>query len=172
MNDYKKVMVEFFMEKGMNYELAESRALQLIEGDLPIASGGDVQSIEHMTDTELQKKSDEMNAMRIKRLEMRLAKEKHETDQRIGKLETDVNKRMTIDYGQQQALLNAKNKRVEKLWAEDGINKAVHDTKKKVHARAWKDVKDAFGVSSYKDIREKDYEEAMNYVEAWRPRMV
>ena len=172
MNEYKQTLVQFFMDKGLNYDDAVQRAGGMIEGDLPAVSGGDVVNLEHMTDTELQKKSDEMNAMRIKRLEMRLAKEKHETDQRINKLETDVNKRMTIDYGQQQALLNAKNKRVEKLWNENRINLAIHDTKKKVHAKAWKDVKDAFGVSSYKDIREKDFEEALAFIQAWRPRMV
>lgn len=84
----------------------------------------------------------------------------------------DALKRKTIDYGQQQVLCNAKNKRVEKLWAEGDINKTIHDSKRKVHAKAWKDLKDSFGVASYRDIREKDFDEALNYVKSWRPRMV
>jgi ORF6C domain len=81
-------------------------------------------------------------------------------------------KRKTIDYGQQQVLCNAKNKRVERLWKDGDVNKLIHDTKRKLHAKAWKDLKDAFGVASYRDIKEKDFDEALNYIKSWRPRMV
>jgi len=83
-----------------------------------------------------------------------------------------LNSQMTIDYGQQSAILNAKNQRVEKLWAEDQVNKNIFDTKRKLHAQAWRDLKLAFAVASYRDIRRKDFDEALQYVKAWRPRMV
>lgn len=168
-NDFN-MLVEFFISKGLNYEQAKERADEMVNGNLPQKQ--EKNNLSKMTDEEIQKQFDDMNSERIKRLEFRLAKEKQETDTRIGKLETDVNERMTVDYGQQQALLNAKNTRVEKLWRNDEVNKELHDTKRKVHARAWTDLKNAFGVSSYRDIREKDFDEAINYINYWRPRMV
>lgn len=90
----------------------------------------------------------------------------------VSELKEVVNERMTLDYAQQQAMLNAKNRRVEQLWNNGHINTELHDTKKKVHSKAWKDLKDAFGVASYRDIRQSDFDEAMAYIKAWRPRLI
>jgi hypothetical protein len=100
-----------------------------------------------------------------------IAIEQNSIKEEVSQVKKDLKKK-TIDYGQQQVLCNAKNKRVEILWANGDINTTIHDTKRKVHAKAWKDLKDAFGVASYRDIREKDFEEALNYLKSWRPRIV
>lgn len=100
------------------------------------------------------------------------ATEMIKTNERIDTLEYQVNNQMTLDYGQQQALLNQKNIRVEQLWNRVDFSHTVYDTKKKVHARAWRDLKNAFGASSYKDIRKKDFEEAVAFIKHWRPAMI
>ncbi|MGG0727259.1 Rha family transcriptional regulator [Bacillus paramycoides] len=93
-------------------------------------------------------------------------------NERVEQLEQKVNERMTVDYSQQQAIRNTLNHRVCKLWDNGTINQVVHDSKKKLFAAAWKDVKSAFAVNSYCNILQKDFDEAMSYINAWRPRLV
>ncbi|MGQ8826937.1 Rha family transcriptional regulator [Bacillus sp. NA_146.1] len=91
---------------------------------------------------------------------------------RLGKLEHTVQERMTVDYSQQLSIKNAVARRVYKLWEDGTINQAVHDNKKKLFSAIWKDVKAAFAVNSYCNIRQKDFDEAVSYINAWRPRLV
>ncbi|HDR7797799.1 Rha family transcriptional regulator [Bacillus tropicus] len=93
-------------------------------------------------------------------------------NKRVEKLETFFDKRLTVDYSQQQAIRSAVNRRVYKLWDDGTINQAVHDSRKKLFAAVWKDVKSAFAVNSYCNILQKDFEEAISYINAWRPRLV
>lgn len=93
-------------------------------------------------------------------------------EQKVYEVDRKLDERITLDYYQQSALLNAKNKRVEKLWNEEGGSLGIYDTRKKLHAAAWRDVRKVFGVASYKDVRQKQFEEAMKYVEGWRPMIV
>ncbi|MDA2474382.1 Rha family transcriptional regulator [Bacillus cereus] len=93
-------------------------------------------------------------------------------NKRVEQLEQTVNERMTVDYSQQQAIRNALNRRVCKIWDDGTINHVVHDSKKKLFSAAWKDVKSAFAVNSYCNILQKDFNEAITYINAWRPRLV
>lgn len=97
-----------------------------------------------------------------------------ETEERLATVETNVEKlqnTMTIDYGQQVVLDNAKKKRVEYLWENLKV-KGIHDTKRKLYAQFGKDLKRAFAVPSYRDISAKDFEEAMKFTKGWRPHLV
>ncbi|HDR7364197.1 hypothetical protein CN891_03255 [Bacillus toyonensis] len=93
-------------------------------------------------------------------------------NERVEQLEQTVNQRMTVDYSQQQAIRSALNRRVYKLWDEGTINQVVHDSRKKLFSAAWRDVKSAFAVNSYCNILQKDFNEAISYINAWRPRLV
>lgn len=83
----------------------------------------------------------------------------------------DLNNKITLDYGQQAALQHAKKKRVEELWKLGGEFQKVLDTKRKLHARAWSELYRSFGVSSYRDVKSKDFEEAMEWINVWRPQI-
>ncbi|MHA4046427.1 ORF6C domain-containing protein, partial [Bacillus cereus] len=93
-------------------------------------------------------------------------------NKRVEKLETFFDERLTVDYGQQLTIKNAVGRRVYKLWNDGTVNTTVHDNKKKLFSAIWKDVKAAFAVNSYCNIRQKDFEEALSYINAWRPRLV
>lgn len=93
-------------------------------------------------------------------------------NERVEQLEQTVNQRMTVDYSQQQAIRSALNRRVYKLWDDGTINQVVHDSRKKLFSAAWRDVKSAFAVNSYCNILQKDFNEAISYINAWRPRLV
>ncbi|MDE1385611.1 Rha family transcriptional regulator [Bacillus paralicheniformis] len=87
----------------------------------------------------------------------------------IKQLRHDMDKKLTLDYSQQQAMRNAVNKRVHKLWNEDMVDKKVYETMRRVYAALWKNLKDAYRVNAYSNILQKDFEEAMSFIEGWRP---
>ncbi|HHB3507874.1 TPA: Rha family transcriptional regulator [Bacillus cereus] len=91
---------------------------------------------------------------------------------RLGKLEHAVQERMTVDYSQQLAIRNAVNRRVCKLWDEGTYNVEVHDSKPKLFATIWRDVKNSFAVNSYRNIRQREFDEAISYIQSWRPKLV
>lgn len=93
-------------------------------------------------------------------------------DERLETIENKLNEKMTIDSYQQTTLLNAKLRRVEKLWGEEPKIREAFEDKRILHSRAWKDFKMAFVVPSYRDTKEKDFEEALTYLKAWRPGLI
>ena len=75
---------------------------------------------------------------------------------------------MTIDYGQQEVINRiAKERMVEVLGGKD--TPAYRELSKKVYSNLWKRYKQVFHVASYKDTAKKDYEEAIKYIEEWKP---
>ncbi|HDR7795350.1 TPA: Rha family transcriptional regulator [Bacillus luti] len=93
-------------------------------------------------------------------------------EQRLDLLENKLEEKMTVDYGQQLSIKNAVGKRVYKLWDDGIIDRNVHDNRKKVFSAIWRDLKGAFAVNSYCNILQKDFKEAISYINAWRPRLV
>ncbi|MDI3410066.1 Rha family transcriptional regulator [Bacillus sonorensis] len=87
----------------------------------------------------------------------------------IKQLRRDLDKKLTLDYSQQQAMRNAVNKRVHKLWNENKVDKTFYETTRRVYAALWKNLKDAYRVNAYPNILQKDFEEAMSFIEGWRP---
>ncbi|HHT7202891.1 MULTISPECIES: Rha family transcriptional regulator [Bacillus] len=87
----------------------------------------------------------------------------------VEQIKKDINERITLDYGQQQVIRNAVNKRVHKLWNENKIDKELYITTRKVYSALWKNLKDAYQVNAYPNILQKDFDEALSFIEGWRP---
>ncbi|MGE6627318.1 Rha family transcriptional regulator [Bacillus pumilus] len=87
----------------------------------------------------------------------------------IKQLRDDIDKKITLDYSQQQAMRNAVNKRVHKLWNEDMVDKSIYENTRRLYSALWKNLKDAYRVNAYPNILQKDFEEAMSFIEGWRP---
>jgi len=87
----------------------------------------------------------------------------------VEQIKKDINERITLDYGQQQVMRNAVNKRVYQLWNENKVDKSVYDTVKKVYSALWKNLKDGYQVNAYPNILQKDFDEAMSFIKGWRP---
>lgn len=91
-------------------------------------------------------------------------------------LEDKVNNQMTIDYGNQRRLQNAISKRVyeradtvPKFVTESGdFSKKNVKVVKLLFSAIYRDIKNKFGVTSYKDVRISDFEECLNLVKVWR----
>ncbi|WP_336950401.1 Rha family transcriptional regulator [Bacillus cereus] len=90
----------------------------------------------------------------------------------VQQIKVDLNERMTVDYSQQIAIRNAVNRRVYKVWEDGIINRNIHDTRRKVFSALWKDIYERFAVNSYHNVRQKDFDEVIDYIKVWRPRLV
>ncbi|MDA2567381.1 ORF6C domain-containing protein [Bacillus cereus] len=90
-------------------------------------------------------------------------------NKRVTNLEQVIEEQLTIDYGQQRVLEKAKGRRIYFLWNNGHIDQAVHDTTRKLFGLLGKNLKDAFAVNSFRDILKKDFEEALKFIDGWRP---
>ena len=104
------------------------------------------------------------SAMELLRLQ---SKAMFELDERVNALEDKVENRMTIDHGQQRELQKAVSRRVLDRAATVIPAWALDEQKPKFFASLYRDLKNRFGVPSYRDIRPADYPSAMAYVENW-----
>ncbi|KDN58482.1 BRO family protein [Exiguobacterium sp. AB2] len=76
---------------------------------------------------------------------------------------------LTLTHGQELAIQEAKRRRVRDMFDRYGDDHPFLDTKAKFHSRCGSDLKKAFNVPRYGEILRKDFEEALQYVQAWRP---
>ncbi|SFC01743.1 phage regulatory protein, rha family [Bacillus sp. 491mf] len=90
-------------------------------------------------------------------------------NKRVSSLEQVVEEQLTIDYGQQRVMEKAKAKRIYFLWENGHVNTEVHDSTRKLFGLLGRNLKDAFDVNSYRDILKKDFNEALNFINGWRP---
>jgi len=86
-----------------------------------------------------------------------------EHDNKIANLEKKVENEITLSYGEQRRLQKAVGRRVYELFNSK-------DDRPQAFADIYREIKDRFGVASYKDVRRKDLQDAINYVEHWIPR--
>lgn len=87
-------------------------------------------------------------------------------EKRISALETN----MTVDYEQQRALRRAVNRVV--VEALDGKTSPAYldkSTRCKVYSECNKDAQDWFHVNSISNVPRKDFDNAVAYIERWRP---
>ncbi len=86
-----------------------------------------------------------------------------EHQNKITTLEKKVDNQITLSYGEQRRLQKAVGRRVYELYD----NK---EDRPQAFADIYREIKDRFAVASYKDVRRKDLQAAINYVENWIPR--
>lgn len=90
-----------------------------------------------------------------------------ELDDRVTDLEDKVEHQMTIDHGQQRRLQQIVGERVYERAANVLPPKEVKANVGLFFKAIYKDLKNRFGVPSYRDIRPAEYQAAVAYVEAW-----
>lgn len=90
-----------------------------------------------------------------------------ELDDRVTELEDKVDNQMTIDHGQQRRLQQLVGERVYERAAMAFPPKEVKANVGPFFKAIYKDLKNRFGVASYRDIKPMDYTSAIDYVEAW-----
>ncbi|MDI2588090.1 Rha family transcriptional regulator [Psychrobacillus sp. NEAU-3TGS] len=81
----------------------------------------------------------------------------------VNDLKEKVENQITIDHGEQRRLQKAIGSRVYEL-------ESVAELRPKLFREIYREIKDRFGVASYKDVKRKDLQFAIRYVEAWIPK--
>lgn len=85
----------------------------------------------------------------------------------VANLKTRFDNELTLHHGQATSLQHAVKQRVEKLWKSG--QKGVLETKQQMYANLHSQLKRAFHAPTYREIKRIDFDEAMNWVNAWRP---
>ncbi|WP_242300701.1 Rha family transcriptional regulator [Bacillus cereus group sp. BfR-BA-01494] len=88
------------------------------------------------------------------------------TKEGFGDIQKEFINKMTIDSQQQRIMQNTVEASVRYCW-NNGTNHGRF-TKRQLFSKAHRRLKDRYGVSSYKDILSKDFEEAINYMRNWK----
>lgn len=86
----------------------------------------------------------------------------------LQRLDYELTNVLTIDHGRQRKVQKSIANRVYTL-APGPENAKVRD---RFFRELHREIKDRFGVTSYKDIKHKDFEAAVAYIAAWVPRQV
>ncbi|PAD67300.1 hypothetical protein CHH83_19635 [Bacillus sp. 7586-K] len=91
--------------------------------------------------------------------------EQHEIRKLITQVDQKVDEQITLDYGEQRRL-------------QKGVATKVYEVCKdpkerpKLFRELYREIKDRFGVASYKDVKRKELQTALRYIENWIPRKV
>ncbi|WP_158232874.1 Rha family transcriptional regulator [Sporosarcina sp. P2] len=98
-------------------------------------------------------------------LTLETAQEVEEIKGKVEELEDKIDNQMTLDYRMQRRLQRAVGARVYEIESED-------QARRKLFRELYREIKDRFGVASYKDVLRKDLQSAIYYVEAWIPKRI
>lgn len=83
----------------------------------------------------------------------------------VAELKEKVENQITLDHGEQRGLQKAISRKVFECAESD-------DHKRLLYPELHREIKDRFGVTSYKDVKRQDLTAAIGYVNAWLPRKV
>ncbi|WP_113676110.1 ORF6C domain-containing protein [Vallitalea guaymasensis] len=92
---------------------------------------------------------------------------KVDVDHRFKVMNQKVDNQITLDHGMQRKVQKAIGKRVIDLLGKD--TEEYKRYSKKYFAALHRDIKNRMGIPSYKDIKKKDYEAVVNYIQYWMP---
>lgn len=103
------------------------------------------------------------------RASLKLTLEAHDqiglVKQEIAEVRDIAENQVTLDYGEQRRLQKAVAIKVYELEADP-------TDKRKLFSELYREIKDRFAVASYKDIKRKDLQSAIRYIDGWLPRKV
>ncbi|MGG3234652.1 Rha family transcriptional regulator [Priestia flexa] len=126
--------------------------------------------------------TDEETRIESLKLTLQTKEEVIQINNRVTELENKVEKQITIESHEQRKLQKTINARIYELAEreeyhqlsfdkEDNVVLDLKKVRSKLFPKIHRDIKDAFAVTSYKDIRRKYYDEALQYVKSWRPKL-
>ncbi len=156
--------VEGNFKSYKNYLITEKGIAQLIGGYNASVPKAFLLNVSYINEFERMKnviKDNIQKPLTIEDMIILQAKEMKNVKHRIDVVENKVDNEITLDSGEQRKLQRAINVRVYQRL--DVINAE----RKLMFPAIHRDVKDRFGVASYRDIKRKDLKEALLYVQNW-----
>lgn len=94
-----------------------------------------------------------------------IVKEQHELRKLVTQIDEKVEEQITLDYGEQRRLQKAVALKVYELCDDP-------EYRPKLFREIYREIKDRFAVGSYKDVKRKELQSAIRYVESFVPRRV
>lgn len=90
-----------------------------------------------------------------------------ETNPLILELKDKVENQIRIDYGQQRAIQKQINNKIELEYK--GFILIKSKSKRSWYMALYKGIKDKFQVASYRDLKQKDFDECVEFIDNWLP---
>ncbi|SFM28626.1 phage regulatory protein, rha family [Gracilibacillus orientalis] len=84
---------------------------------------------------------------------------------KLSTLKSKMDEQITLDHGEQRRFQKGVAHRVYQFTGD-------RSEASRLFRELYREIKDRFGVSSYKDVKRKDLQTALNYIENWVPRKV
>ncbi|MDP5277253.1 ORF6C domain-containing protein, partial [Chengkuizengella axinellae] len=84
-------------------------------------------------------------------------------EQKIDKVDQKVDKQITLTQGEQRVVQRKVCVRVYSFTKD-------RERRSKLFRELYRDIKDRWGVPSYRDVLRKDMKDAINYINAWVPK--
>lgn len=156
--------VEGNFKSYKNYLITQKGIAQLIGGYNASVPKAFLLNVSYINEFERMKnviKDNIQKPLTIEDMIILQAKEMKNVKHRIDVVENKVDNEITLDSGEQRKLQRAISVRVYQRL--DVINAE----RKLMFPAIHRDVKDRFGVASYRDIKRKDLKEALLYVQNW-----
>ena len=97
------------------------------------------------------------------RLSLETSEDVEEVKKEVAEVRNMVEHQITLDHGEQRGLQRAIGRKVFECARSD-------DHKRLLYPELHREIKDRFGVTSYKDVRRQDLTAAIGYVNAWIPK--
>ena len=156
--------VEGNFKSYKNYLITEKGIAQLIGGYSAAVPKAFLLNVSYINEFERMKnviKDNIQKPLTIEDMIILQAKEMKNVKHRIDVVENKVDNEITLDSGEQRKLQRAINVRIYQRLD------VVNAEKRLMFPAIHRDVKDRFGVASYRDIKRKDLKEALLYVQNW-----
>ena len=87
-----------------------------------------------------------------------------EIDNRVSVVEDKIDNEIRVDNGEQRKIQKAVGTRI---YQRIDIVPQLAENKKFVFQALYRDLKDRFGVASYRDIKRKDLTDCLEYISTW-----
>ncbi|MGE6260910.1 BRO family protein [Heyndrickxia sporothermodurans] len=94
-----------------------------------------------------------------------IKEEQHEIRKLVTQIDNKVEEQITLDHGEQRRLQKGIASKVYELCDDP-------KERPKFFSEIYREIKDRFGVTSYKDVKRKELQSAIRYVENWIPKRV
>lgn len=94
-----------------------------------------------------------------------IKEEQHEIRKLVTQIDQKVEEQITLDHGEQRRLQKAVATKVYELSADP-------QERSRLFREIYREIKDRFAVASYKDVKRKELQSALRYIENWIPKRV
>lgn len=109
--------------------------------------------------------SEKEQLMASMRLSLETAEEIEEVKKEIAEVRNIAENQVTLDYGEQRRLQKAVAIKVYEIETDPS-------SQRRLFRELYREIKDRFAVASYKDVKRKDLQNAIRYIDGWLPRKV